>query len=112
MPNGDDDGGKPEEEFKEQEMNQTIEAVRKLISSQKATDGIVEGNNEVTKCMVDKTILCVVLAADINDQKFKKTFMDKAVECNTNVIEIGSRDDLGTWLGHCKYDKQKKPIKI
>ena len=67
MPNGDDDGGRAEEEFKEQEMNQTIEAVRKLITSQKATDGIVEGNNEVTKCMVDKTILCVVLAADITD---------------------------------------------
>ena len=112
IPSGNDDGARAEEEFDDAEMNRTVEAVRKLINSQKPKDGIVEGNNEVIKCMVDKTILCVVLAADITDQKFKKTFMAKAAECNTNVIEIGTRDDLGVWLGHCKYDKQKQPKHI
>ena len=28
------------------------------------------------------------------------------------MIEIGTKDDLGAWLGHCKYDKSKNPIKI
>ena len=32
--------------------------------------------------------------------------------CNANVIEIGTKEDLGVWLGHCKHDKNKKPIKI
>ena len=28
------------------------------------------------------------------------------------MIEIGTRDDLGAWLGHCKYNKHKEPINI
>lgn len=38
--------------------------------------------------------------------------MEKAEQNNANVIEIGTKDDLGVWLGHCKYDKAKKPTKI
>ena len=38
--------------------------------------------------------------------------MEKAEQNNANVIEIGTKDDLGVWLGHCKYDKTKKPVKI
>ena len=64
------------------------------------------------KCVQDKTILIVVMAKDITDQKFKKNFLAKAQSCNAQVVEIGTRDDLGAWLGHCKYDKQKNPIKI
>ena len=93
-------------------MNKTIDAVRKLITSQKQTDGIVEGNNEVIRCIEEKTILMVVMAVDIADQKFKKKFLAQAQSCSAQVIEIGTRDDLGAWLGHCKYDKHKKPIKI
>lgn len=64
------------------------------------------------KCIEDKTILVVVLATDITDQKFLKNFHAKAAESNANVIEIGTRDELGVWLGHCKLDKHKNPIKI
>lgn len=56
--------------------------------------------------------MCVVLATDCTDQKFKKNFLAKTTAFNANVIEIGTRDDLGVWLGHCKYDKHKKPTKI
>ena len=59
------------------------------------------------KCIEDKTILCVVLATDIIDLKFKGKLMEKAELHGANVIEIGTKDDLGAWLGHCKYDKQK-----
>ena len=111
-PNGNDDGARLEEEVDEMTMNKTIDAVRKLIVTQKTTDGIVEGNNEVIRCVEEKTVLVVVIANDITDQKFRKNFMAKAATCNAQVIEIGSRDDLGAWLGHCKYDKHKKPIKI
>lgn len=111
-PNGNDNGARLEEEVDDMTMNKTIESVRKLINSQKQQDGIVEGNNEVIKCVEDKTILVVVMATDITDQKFKKSFLQKATASNANVIEIGTRDDLGAWLGHCKYDKHKNPIKI
>ena len=93
-------------------MRKTVESVRKLIATQLAADGIVEGNNEVVKCVEDKNILLVVMATYITDLKFKKNFLAKAAACNANVIEVGTRDDLGAWLGHCKYDNHKKPISI
>ena len=86
-------------------MNKTIEAVNKLIRSQQETGGIVEGNNEVIRCVEEKTVLAVVIATDITDTKFKSKFMEKAEQNNANVIEIGSKDDLGVWLGHFKLDK-------
>ena len=63
-------------------------------------------------CIEQQNILVVVLAVDIPDKKFLDKFHAKVAEFNANVIEIGSRDDLGVWLGHCKYDKHKNPIKI
>ena len=72
----------------------------------------MEGKEEVFSRIESKTILFVVLATDITDQKFVKNFHMKAIECNANVIELGTRDDLGIWLGHCKYDKHKNPKKI
>ena len=66
-PNGSDNGARLEEEVDEQTMNKTIEAVRKLITSQQQTDGIVEAHNEVVRCVEDKTMLMVVMATDITD---------------------------------------------
>jgi len=80
-------------------MNKTVDAVKKLINSQKLTNGIVEGHVEVMKCVEDKTILAVIMATDITDEKFKKNFMAKAATCNANVIEIGTKDELTLWLG-------------
>lgn len=94
-------------------MNKTIDALRKMIASQKQQlDGVVEGTEKVMTRIDEKNVLLVVIATDITDQKFLKNFHSKAAEFNTNVIEIGSRDDLGVWLGHCKFDKNKNPIQI
>ena len=114
-PSRNDNGARPEEDVDEGTMNKTIDALRKLIADQKKNEmtvGVVEGINEVMRCIEEKTILVVVLATDIPDKKFLDKFHAKVAECNANVIEIGSRDDLGVWLGHCKYDKHKNPIKI
>lgn len=108
-PNATDNGARTEDDIDEQTICKTIEALRKLVNSQRVTDGIVEGNSEVLKCVEDKHCLVVVMANDITDQKFKKNFLAKTTLCNANVIEIGTRDDLGVWLGHCKYDRHKKP---
>ena len=111
-PKGRDNGARQEIDFDEQTLGKTIDGMRKLIADQKMSDGIVEGKEEVFSRIESKTILFVVLATDITDQKFLKNFHQKATECNANVIELGTRDDLGVWLGHCKYDKHKNPIKI
>jgi len=111
-PNGSDNGARPEHDIDEQTVRNTIEAVRKLINQALLTQGIVEGTNEVLKCVEEKTILMVVMATDIADKKFVRNFLSKTTTLNTQVIEIGTRDDLGAWLGHCKYDRLKNPIKI
>jgi small subunit ribosomal protein S12e len=28
------------------------------------------------------------------------------------LITVDTRDELGEWLGHCKYDKEGKPRKV
>lgn len=66
-PNGADSGASLEENIDESMINKTVEAVRKLINTQKHCEGIVEGTNEVLKCVESKTILFVVLATDITD---------------------------------------------
>ena len=45
QPVGNDNGARPEEEIDEATVNKTTDAVRKLITSQKLTDGIVEGTD-------------------------------------------------------------------
>lgn len=104
-------GAKSEEEIDEAKISKAKDALRKLIESQKLSDGIVEGTAEVMRCVEEKNILMCVLAADA-EPKFKKSFMAKAKACNAQFIEVGSRDELGTWLGHCKFDRHKRPVKI
>ena len=81
-PNGGDNGARLEETVDDATMNKTVEAIKKLIVSQKPCDGIIEGTNDILKSVEEKTILVVVLATDITDQKFKKNFLAKTSACN------------------------------
>jgi small subunit ribosomal protein S12e len=31
---------------------------------------------------------------------------------NIPLIHVETREELGEWLGHCKYDKEGKPRKV
>ena len=74
--------------------------------------GLVKGLNEVCKCLDRKEALLCVLADDCNDPKYKKLVTALAKANSIPLITVESRDNLGEWLGHCKYDKTGEARKV
>merc|ERR1712083_852324 len=74
--------------------------------------GLVKGLNEVCKCLDRKQAILCILAEDCNDPKYKKLVDALAKSSNVPLIEVESRDDLGEWLGHCKYDADGTAKKV
>ena len=72
----------------------------------------MKGLNEVCKAIDRKQALLCVLAKDCDDAKYKKLIEALAKSNGCPVIPLDSRQDLGTWLGHCKYDKEMQPRKV
>lgn len=72
----------------------------------------VKGLNEVCKCLDRKQAILCILAEDCNDPKYKKLVDALAKASNVPLIEVEKRDDLGEWLGHCKYDADGAPKKV
>ncbi len=52
-----------------------------------------------------------MLADNCNDPKYKKLVTALAKSNGVPVITVENRDDIGVWLGHCKYDKEGNPRK-
>ena len=68
--------------------------------------------NEVCKCLDRKEALLCVLADDCNDPKYKKLVTALAKANSIPLITVEKRDDVGEWLGHCKYDKTGEARKV
>ena len=47
-----------------------------------------------------------------DDPKYKKLITALAKANNIPLIAIENRNDIGEWLGHCKYDKEGKARKV
>jgi small subunit ribosomal protein S12e len=87
-----------------------------LISTQRSDSnslyiGLVKGLNEVCKALDRKQALLCVLAENCDDPKYKKLITALAKSNGVPVITVESRDEIGVWLGHCKYDKEGLPRK-
>ena len=67
--------------------------------------GIVKGLNQVGKSLDTKQAYLCILATDCDDPKYKKTITALAKQNKIPLIEVESRQELGEWLGQCKYDK-------
>ena len=74
--------------------------------------GLVKGLNEVCKCLDRKEAVLCVLAENCDDPKYKKLITALAKANNIPLIEMDSRDDLGEWLGLCKYDTEGNARKV
>lgn len=74
--------------------------------------GLVKGLNEVCKALDRKEAVLCVLAENCDDPKYKKLITALAKTNNIPVITIENRNDIGEWLGHCKYDKEGKARKV
>ena len=72
----------------------------------------MKGLNEVVKALDRKQALICVLAQDCDDAKYKKLVNALAKSNGIPVIPVEKRQDLGEWLGHCKYDKEGNPRKV
>jgi small subunit ribosomal protein S12e len=75
-------------------------------------DGLVNGLNEVCKAVDRKEALICVLAEDCSDPKYAKLVTALAKANNVPLIQVEKRDELGEWLGHCKYDKEGNARKV
>ena len=74
--------------------------------------GLVKGLNEVCKCLDRKEAVLCILATNCDDPKYKKLITALAKANNIPLIEMESRDDLGEWLGLCKYDAEGNARKV
>merc|ERR1712151_250549 len=99
----------PEEEEKADNIK---DALKMVIKKSAANDGLVKGLNEVCKALDRKQAILCILAEDCNDPKYKKLVDALAKSSNVPLIEVENRDDLGEWLGHCKYDADGTAKKV
>merc|ERR1711920_1177507 len=96
----------------EEKADNIKDAIKSVIKKSQANDGLVKGLNEVCKCLDRKQAILCVLAEDCNDPKYKKLVDALAKASNVPLIEVEKRDDLGEWLGHCKYDIEGKARRV
>lgn len=64
------------------------------------------------KALDRKSALLCILADDCNDPKYKKLITSLAKQNGIPLITIAKRNDVGEWLGHCKYDKEGNARKV
>ena len=69
------------------------------------SSGLVKGLNQVGKALDRKDAYLCILAEDCDDPKYKKLITALAKQNKIPLIEVDSRNELGEWLGQCKYDK-------
>ena len=74
--------------------------------------GLVKGLNQVGKALDRKEAHICVLADDCDDPKYKKLISALAKQGKIPLIEVDSRQELGQWLGQCKYDKEGNARKV
>merc|ERR1712125_302108 len=96
----------------EEKADNIKDALKMVIKKSQANDGLVKGLNEVCKCLDRKQAILCILAEDCNDPKYKKLVDALAKASNVPLIEVEHRDDLGEWLGHCKYDADGTAKKV
>merc|ERR1739844_407831 len=86
----------------EEKADNITDAIKSVIKKSQANDGLVKGLNEVCKALDRKQAILCVLAQDCDDPKYKKLVTALAKRSN----------NIGTWLGHCKYDKDGEARKV
>merc|ERR1712070_471188 len=86
-------------------------AIKNVIQKSMAVDGCVKGLNQVGKALDRKDAYLCILAKDCEDPKYKKLITALAKQNKIPLIEVDHREELGQWLGQCKYDKEGVPRK-
>ena len=74
--------------------------------------GLVKGLNEVCKALDRKEAVLCIMAKNCEDPKYMKLVSALAKYNSIPVIMVDERNELGEWLGHCKYDKDGAARKV
>lgn len=103
------------EEVKVEACETINDALRSVIKKAQANNGLVKGLNEVCKAL-DKNgqngTMLVVMASNCDDAKYQKTVTALAKRASVPLLEVETREELGEWLGHCKYDAEGNAVKV
>ena len=105
---------KKEEEKKEEKKEEITlaKAFEKLILQAKNKDTVCKGLHEVCKAIDHKNAKLVLLAKDCDEPKYKQLISALCKSSMVPVYEVETREELGLWLGLCKFDKMKEARKI
>ena len=74
--------------------------------------GVVKGLNQVLKALDTKAANICFIADDCDDPKYIKTVEALAKQNKIPVIHVEERNNLGEWLGQCKYDTDGNARKV
>ena len=95
--------GKQGAPISEEERKEKVEeTAKKFVKELKPYGEIVEGLTEITAALEEKEVTLLVMATDVTDQKFRKNFLNHAKASGVPVLEAGTREMLGEWLGSYK----------
>ena len=92
--------------------NNLMNALKTVVKKSMAVDGLVKGLNQVGKALDRKEAHLCILAKDCDDPKYRKLISALAKQNKIPLIEVDSREELGEWVGQCKYDKEGVAKKI
>merc|ERR1712167_551513 len=95
----------------EQKFSPVMDALRKVIKKTMSHDGLVKGLNQVGKALDRKDAYLCILADDCDDPKYKKLITALAKQNKIPLMNVPKRQDLGEWVGQCKYDKENGKAK-
>ena len=97
--------------MEEGKVDNVTDALKQVLKNSRAVEGLVKGLNQVGKSLDRKDCQLCVLATDCDDPKYKKLISALAKQNEIPLLEMESRQDLGEWLGQCKYDLDGKARK-
>lgn len=93
------------------EPESLADAVRIVIRAAIGANGLIHGLSEVTRAMDRRTVHMCFLAADCDDEEYKKLVVSLAQQNAIDLVEVESTEELAGWVGLCRKvaaDKVKK----
>ncbi|EAN96753.1 putative 40S ribosomal protein S12 [Trypanosoma cruzi] len=80
------------------------DAIRIVVRKSLEVNGLVRGLSEVARALDRRTAHMCLLAADCEDEEYKKLIKALASQANIDFVEVESREELAEWAG---LQKQK-----
>eukprot|EP00032_Breviata_anathema_P000275 JZ548727.1.p2 GENE.JZ548727.1~~JZ548727.1.p2 ORF type:complete len:122 (+),score=44.31 JZ548727.1:28-393(+) len=89
------------------EMN-VPDALKKVLQSAVACNGLARGLREVTRVLDKKTARFCVLADSCDEPAYTKLVEALCKEHGIHLLKVPDSKILGEWAGLCKYDAEGK----